>query len=345
MSVFHWITIETGSETYNVYDVDISTVKRIDSFAHVIPKDVHDTVAAEAAAGENQFEFPSHFWDRSARLADMDRHGIDKQVLALSPPTIWTHISDDELLPFVEFANDRVAEYADATPERFLPVASIPRVDEKYVAEVKRCIEDLGMIGVQLFSNVNGQPLDDPPCLELYEYAERNGVPLWIHPQSHSWYPWINSFEERVFGWLFDTALAQCRLVFSGVLEAYPDLQILIHHMGSLVPHFYPRIDEFYQRQSVSPYTVREKLTAAPSEYFQSLYVDTVTNGSRQSLERGLDFYGTAQILFASDYPFGPGRSNGLGKNVQTVNDILADTATKQAIFADNFVTFRDPDT
>lgn len=320
-------------------------MQRIDAFAHVIPKDVHDTVAAEAAADGHQFEFPSHFWDRSARLADMDRHNIDKQVLALSPPTIWTHISNDELLPFTKFANNQVAEYADATPERFLPVMSIPHVDGEYVDEVRRCIEDLGMVGVQLFSNYNGQPLDNPACLELYEYAERNGVPLWIHPQSHSWYPWVNSFEERVFGWLFDTVLAQCRLVFSGVLEAYPDLQILIHHMGSLIPHFYSRIDEFYQRQSVSPYTVHEELTAEPLEYFQSLYVDTVTNGSRRSLERGLDFYGTDQLLFASDYPFGPGRSNGLGKNVQTVDDLPAGTGTRRAIFADNFETFRDPDT
>ena len=122
--------------------------------------------------------------------------------------------------------------------------------------------------------------------------------------QLYEWYDWADEYgNDKIFGWLFDTSLALARLVFSGIMQEYPDLQIIPHHVGAMIPFFNRRIETFMQAYSHLDYA---DLDEPVLEYFRRFYPDTCANGSVAALECGLDFFGADQMVFGTDYPFGP---------------------------------------
>ena len=162
------------------------------------------------------------------------------------------------------------------------------------------------MAGIQIFASIGKQTLDDPEFRPFFEKADETKTPVWLHPQL--WEEWSTDFVlDKIFGWLFDTSLAMSRLVFSGVMEAYPNLNIITHHMGAMIPHFSERIKGFYEA-GIFPRVTFAPLSKDPLEYFKRFYADTVLNGSVHAFECGYKFFGPEQIVFATDYPFGPNK-------------------------------------
>jgi aminocarboxymuconate-semialdehyde decarboxylase len=165
-------------------------------------------------------------------------------------------------------------------------------------------MEELDMAGIQVFANVEGRNLDEPEFRPYFEKANETGIPIWIHPQIRE--EWSVEFVlDKIFGWIFDTSLAMSRLVFSGMMEKYPDLKIITHHMGAMIPHFSERIKGFYNA-GIFPRANFAPLSKDPLVYFKKFYGDTVLNGSSHAFECGYRFFGPDQIVFATDYPFGP---------------------------------------
>lgn len=309
-------------------------VERIDGYAHYLPPSFRDEMLDSFPSDElRDLEDATHMWDVESRLDDLDHNGIDRQVVSLARSSIWPGIGREHSLPLTELANDGVREICDEY-DRFIPVATLPFLTGEYLEELDRCIEQLDMAGVQIFSNVAGRPLDDPEFRPFFERVEEHGVPIWLHPQLHDWYDWAPEYgNHKIYGWPFDTTLALSRLVYGGVMEAY-DLDIVTHHMGGMVPFFPQRLRTF---DEASGNAERAGLSRPLLDYFKEFYADTVSNGDVPSLECANRFYGSDQMVFATDYPFGPDRGQTwLEGGVRAVEEMDVSEADREAIFGGN---------
>jgi aminocarboxymuconate-semialdehyde decarboxylase len=277
----------------------------IDAFGHVMPTPFCQTLLAAYPTVElKELSVLTYFGDMENRVRILDKHGIDKQVLTLARPSIWMNMPPEMTFRMTPLANDAVAEVARKFPDRLIPTGTLPVPTEEYLPEFDRCMNELGMAGIQIVSNIDGKQLDDPAFRAFFARANETKTPLWIHPQlQQGWsQQWVL---DKIFGWPFDTTIAMARLVFSGMMEEFPDLNIVVHHMGAMVPHFSERIKGFYD----STYFPRANfipLKKGPLEYFGRFYGDSVLNGSVHAFECGYKFFGPEHIVFATDYPFGP---------------------------------------
>jgi predicted TIM-barrel fold metal-dependent hydrolase len=284
----------------------------IDAYSHVCPEPLLDAIAtrypgAEAAALRKN----TYLFDGERRLRYMDRIGVDQQVLTLVRPPMWLGMPRPIVHELTRVANDSIAEMAAAWPDRFIPVGVLPVVDDEMLAEFGRLHTDLGVPGVLIFSNIEGLPLDDPSMWPLYGAAAAADVPIWIHPQHGHSYPWLKrDLVDRLFGWPFETTLAMSRLVFGGVLQRYPDLKFVTHHLGGMVPYYASRADAMSQEiaryRDASLTEASEPLEGRPTDYFRKFYNDSMVNGSAAAMRCGLEFFGAERVMYGTDFPMGP---------------------------------------
>ena len=313
----------------------------IDAFAHILPPEFHEEMSDVHPTDALENLYFEQLWDVETRLADMDEHGIDRQVLTLANPPIWRGMSPEEALPLTRLANDLVREVADEHPDRFIPVATLPFATEGYVEEFERALNDLDMHGAQIFSNVDGRPIDSPGHMDVYEVAAESGAPIWIHPQLYEWYDWLDEYElHRTFGWPFDTTVAMTRLVFAGVFERYPDLEVVTHHLGGMIPYYIGRLSTFYEARMNNPDLYPDfeapEFSTSIEEQFRNFYGDTVVGGNEAALACGRSFFGDENVLYGTDYPFGPDRGARFMKQSNEVLESVEDASTRAAMRSGN---------
>ena len=315
----------------------------IDAFTHVLPREFFEAFSeAHPSHHVGRMEAQPHLWDVEGRLEDMDDYGIDRQVINLVRPPIWQGLDPAEAAPLVAAANDGVADIAAAHPDRFIPVATFPFPTEAYLDELDRCVQDLDMDGVLVFSNVDGRPLDDDAFYPFYERVAHHDVPIWIHPQLHDWYPWIGDYDvHKILGWPFDTSVALLRLVLGGVLESFPSLRIVAHHVGGMLPFFAGRIETVYEARRQYPEAYPMDFSGIGdrpvSSYFDRIYGDTVIGGWAPAVECGHAFFGDDRLVFGSDYPFGPERGRVFLEQALDVVEALDVTpAARDAVLGGN---------
>ena len=312
----------------------------VDAYTHVLTERFYETLVDE-------YDFqglsgsPAFLWDLDRRFEHMDEFGIDKQVLTLALPPLWRGMEADTALELTRLANDEVRRIADEHPDRFVPVGTVPKAGDEFVAEFDRCVEDLDMAGVQIFSNVDGEPIDRPRFRPLFERAERHDAPLWLHPQLHEWHEWASEYmEHRLFGWPFDTTLALSRLVFSGVVEQY-DFDLVSHHGGGMIPFYEGRIDSFYRTRQEFPENYADTdlpdLDQPVTDYFRDFYADTAVSGSLAAHECSQRFFGDDRLVFGTDYPFGPGRGREwIETGLASVDELSLDDSARDAVLGGN---------
>ena len=278
----------------------------IDGFSHFLPKSFAEALISAYPTDElKELSGLDYFTDLENRVRVLDKFKIDKQVLTLARPNIWINMPKEIALKMTRIANDALAKAQKEFPDRFISVGALPMLDEAFMPEFDRCLGDLGLAGIQIFSNIGGRFLDDSEFRWFFSKANSTKIPVWIHPQVQG--EWSQEFGlDKILGWLFDTSMVLCRLVFSGVLEEYPDLRIITHHMGAMIPHFSERIKGTYEGIEMFPRAGFASLPNDPLDYFRRLYADTVLNGSVHAFECGYKFFGPDHIVFATDYPFGP---------------------------------------
>ncbi|OGT82548.1 MAG: amidohydrolase, partial [Gammaproteobacteria bacterium RIFCSPLOWO2_12_FULL_52_10] len=215
--------------------------------------------------------------------------------------------------------NDGMQELCVKYPERFPGfIASLPMNDPvAAVAEIRRAVEDLGALGVQIFTNVAGKPLDAPEFRPVFEMMAAYDKPIWLHPTRGANFPDYLTETRSLyeiwwtFGWPYETSVALARLVFAKIMQELPKLKIITHHAGGMVSFFEGRVgpgwDQLGARTSSEDYSVLLKeLSQRPVDYFRRFYADTATFGSRAALVCALEFFGVDHVVFASDAPFDP---------------------------------------
>ena len=258
-------------------------------------------------------------YDIDARLRMMETFGDYQQILSLSAPPI-EYIADPDVTPeLARLANDGMAALCRQHPDRFPSfIASLPLNNpDAAVKEVDRAIKDLDARGIQIFSNVNGKPLDEPEFFPIFERMRDHDLPIWLHPTRDVTFPDYKT-EDRsqyeiwwTFGWSYETSAAMARLVFSGMFDKLPGIKIIAHHLGALVPYLEGRVgygqDQLGTRTPGEAYTnLRESMKQRPIDYFKMFHCDTAVFGSFGATKCGIDFYGIDQCMFASDCPFDP---------------------------------------
>jgi len=297
-------------------------MRKLDVFTHIYPAAYFDRVMAVAPGfkdiGKRMRNVPM-LVDLDVRFRVMDTFEGYQQVLSIATPPIEAFAGPRDALDLARAANDGMAELVERYPDRFPAfVASLPLNDpEAAAAETRRAVEDLGARGIQMFSNVNGKPLDAPEFLALFEMMAGYDLPVWLHPYrgaEASDY----ATEERskyeiwwTFGWPYETSAAMARLVFAGLFDRFPGMKIITHHMGAMAPFFEGRVgpgwDQLGVRTTDEDYpSVLKRLKKRPLDYFRMFYGDTALFGAYDATVCGLAFFGVDHVLFASDAPFDP---------------------------------------
>ncbi|HLG13561.1 MAG TPA: amidohydrolase family protein [Blastocatellia bacterium] len=266
--------------------------------------------------------------DPVKRLEDMDRVGIDLEVISLSTPNVF--FAGAEQQPEVaKLVNDAYAELISEHPSRFKGFASIPMDSpDDALAELHRAIDDLRMNGVILLSNIRGRALTAPLYRPFFEEANRMKLCIFLHPMIPAA---AEQFNEYVLGPLvgfpFDTTLAVARMCFDGMFADFPDIRWIIGHLGGAVPYLMERLDNGFRDFA----ECRAKIDKLPSTYLKKLYYDTVTF-SPHTLRMARDLVGTDHMLMGSDYPHMLGS---IDRSVSSIEDLTIPEFEKQRIFSE----------
>ena len=298
-------------------------MQKIDVFNHIFPEPFYKLMMQVAGdfkdIGQRVRGIPM-LVDLDERFRVMDRFGPDyRQILSLASPPLEVLGGPEVSTQLAQAANDGMAELVQRHPDRFPGfVASLPmNASEGIVTEAHRAINDLGACGVQVFTNVNGQPLTAPEFRPLFGAMAEHDLPIWVHPaRGASFTDYLTETSSKyeiwwTFGWPYETSAAMARIVFEGLLNDYPSLKIITHHMGGMVPYFEGRVgpgwDQLGSRTSDENLgAVLERLKTRPIDLFRMFYADTAVFGSRAATICGISFFGADHVVFASDSPFDP---------------------------------------
>jgi uncharacterized protein len=327
---------------------------KIDVFNHIFPKPFFERlqeVIVNRGAIKRWLNIP-FLHDLDVRFRMLEEFGPDyRQVMSLSAPPIESMNPDPQItLDLARLANDSMAELAQKYPDRFPGfIASLPlNMPDESVQELERGVNELGALGVQIFSNVNGLPLDDPRFAALFETADRLRRPIFLHPARGAKVPDYAGEEKSkyeiwwTFGWPYETSAAMQRLVFSRLFDRLPNIRIVAHHLGAMIPYFEGRVgyglDQFGARTSDEDYEgLLASMPKRPYDYFKMFWGDTAVFGSRAATVCGLEFFGADQVVFASDAPFDPeGGSMYIRETLKVIDSLEISAADRRKIYQGN---------
>lgn len=286
-------------------------------YAHLQPGK-HDATAVFATELSRQVNLQQiqqrgpKFSQVAVRLRDMDRMGIDVQVLSPAPiqyfyftePELGAQISRD--------INQSIALVVEQRPDRFVGMGTIPLQNvDLAIRELDHAVQVLGLRGVEICTQVNGKNLTDPSLgLErLFARAQELGIVIFLHPMGFSQGErFVEHYLNNVMGNPLETSLALAHLIFDGVLARYPRLKIIASHGGGYLASYWARMDHAWKAREDARGVIKKK----PSSYLEKIYFDTITHDP-QILGNLVTRYGPDHILLGTDYPFDMGEDDPLG--------------------------------
>jgi len=319
---------------------------RIDAYSHVCPPKYRELLrkAAPKECATMIDPFPP-LYDLDSRFRILDKYDVI-QVITPSWPSVEL-AAPNSAVDLARALNDETAELVRKYPGRFpAAIASLPMNDmDAALDETDRAIKDLRMRGVLIYTPVADRPLDSPEFMPLYEKMSAYNLPLVIHPMRNPDYADYRTEKESLyriyntFGWIYETTTAMTRLIFSGVLEKYPNLKFLTHHCGGMVPFYAERIRQF-QNLGEMRWGLRyyDRLTKEPLDYYKMFYADTAIYGNTPALMCGHAFFGADHLLFGIDMPLGD-MEYGYRNYRQTINaidEMAISDEDKKKIYVEN---------
>jgi predicted TIM-barrel fold metal-dependent hydrolase len=235
-------------------------------------------------------------WDHALRIRDIDDEGVSLELL--SCPPVYTSL-DDHLPEICRLVNDTLADSCRRDPDRFRAFAHLPFNDiNAALKEMSRCLDQLGFIGIFITSNMGGHYPDSPQFDPFWEEANRRRVPVFLHPILSSCYH--DSEKPPLLSFPFDTTLAAERLVTRGLYDRFPDVVLIVAHLGGTLPYLARRVDLGFEVPALA--SPGWKLSRPPSEYMKKLYVDTAMGWNRGAFNCARDLVGIEHMVFGTDY-------------------------------------------
>lgn len=321
-------------------------LRAIDTHAHYYPQSFLDLIAEEGKrfkadyrmTGEGFYvnspagsigPLPTKFIDLKQRLADMDEQGVWMQAISLTTPMVnWADA--DFSLKLSRAWNDAASEAHDAYPDRLVALMILPMLDpDRAIDELNRASKMPGMRGVYMGTNINNRDLDDPLFEPILAKIEALDLPVFLHPLQtvggERTKPWYLS---NLLGNPFDAAIAGCHLIFGGVLDRHPKLQICLPHGGGALPMLIGRVDHGAQVRAEIKLL---HLPQPPSAYMQRFTYDTIVH-SKPVMEFLIREVGAERILLGSDYCF----DMGYDRPVEFLERINLSSAQRKLILGGN---------
>ena len=320
-------------------------MNKIDIHTHILPKELprfkdkygyggfihldhHAPCRARMMRDDGKFfrEIESNCWDPAVRLAECDELGVNMQVLSTVPVmfTYWT--KPDHGHDLAKFLNDHIAQIVHEHPKRFIGLGTLPmQKPELAIKELQRCVNELGLAGVQIGSHVNDWNLDAPELFDVFAAAAELQAAIFVHPwemlgetrMPKYWLPWL-------VGMPAETSLAIASMIFGGVFERLPDLRVCFAHGGGSFSAIIGRIDHGFEAR---PDLCAVDNPITPSNYLGRFYVDSLVH-SPQVLKLIMETFGEDKIALGTDYPFPLGEARP-GELIQSMTDLTSETQKK----------------
>lgn len=288
--------------------IEISTAEALNAALPHIGVSIEpktDTSGVLTVDGVVYDPFPRGGWDVELRLSDMDRYGFDTQWLSVCPQTVMYDQSPDDALTASRIQNDALSERSHAMPDRFEGLATVPlQAPDLAARELARAMNEGGLRGAMLCTNIEGRNLDWPDLDVFWAEAEALGAVLLLHPPPKvAGAERLRDFYLRNFvGNPLDTTIAAACLVFGGVLERFPKLKFVLSHGGGFMPY---QQDRWIHGWAERP-EAKVRLKGEPGPSLDRLFFDTILHGA-PALSYLIERSGPDRVLLGTDYPFDMG--------------------------------------
>jgi predicted TIM-barrel fold metal-dependent hydrolase len=270
---------------------------------------------------------PLPLWDHDVRLEDIDRAGID--VAILSNPPLYSRV-DERAPELCRLVNDALAASCRRAPDRFKAFAHVPFNDgDAALSEMGRALDQLGCVGVLVTSNIGGRYLDASEFETFWAEVNRRRTPVFMHPAISPCYrddqpPTLLSFP-------FDTTLSTYKLVHADLFEHFPELTLVLAHLGGVLPYLARRIDLVFDSPG---FYGTLKPRRRPSETMRNLYLDTALSWNRGAFDCACELVGLDHIIFGTDY-FIRG-TNFMERTCQFIDSLGLRPSDRELIYQEN---------
>jgi len=280
-------------------------------------------------------EIEDNCYSAETRMREMEQTGINLQVLSTVPVMFSYWAKPEHTLDLSRYLNDHLAQVVSENPTRFVGLGTLPmQAPEMAVKELRRCVQDLGLAGVQIGSHINDWNLDAPELFPIFEEAEKLGACIFVHPwemmgreqMPKYWMPWL-------VGMPAETCRAICSMIFGGVFAKLPNLKVCFAHGGGSFPATIGRIEHgFHARPDLTQVACKQN----PRNFVGKFWVDSLVHDEK-TLRFVADVMGSNRVILGSDYPF-PLGEHPPGVLVEETGEL--DEETKNKILWENALDF-----
>ncbi len=242
--------------------------------------------------------------DPLRKIRDMEERKLGFTVLSSTPFAFYYEIEDDLAVELARFQNDRLAALVKKYPDSFAAMATLPlQVPRAALQELERTINQLGLRGIEIGSHVARRELGDQDFWPIYALLEKSGLPMFIHPHHVAGMDRLQDFYlNNLIGNPLDTTIAAANLIFTGVLEKYPNLKVVLAHGGGQLPYIFGRLEHGYRVRPECQETVHH----SPRQFLKNFYCDIITH-SQEALSYLISLVGSDHVLLGTDYPYDMG--------------------------------------
>lgn len=294
-------------------------MKKIDIHTHILPEHIpnfkemfgyggfihleHHCPGCAKMMRDDKFfrEVQANCWNAQTRINETEKQGLTQQVLS-TVPTMFSYWAKAEHTAYLSrFLNEHIAQIVEEFPQSFIGLGTIPMQDTKLAIEELKACKNMGLVGVQIGSNVNQKNLNESEFFEIFEAAQDLNMSIFVHPwemmgekdMAKYWLPWL-------VGMPAETTRAICSFIFGGIFEKLPNLRVAFAHGGGSFPYTLGRISHGHK--------VRPDLCAidnenTPESYLGKFWVDSLVHDEK-TLKYLVDVMGKEKVCLGTDYPF-----------------------------------------